>query len=94
MRPLVVLVDGTSLPEVPFESYRFTFPVQDAELTPEHIEEFGLREGLVKFGKALAEQRGAEGVEIYSIGVTFLLKKQEKMGYKLTEKERKDGESA
>ncbi len=49
-----------------------TFPIVEADLTPEVIENCGLQKGLERFGKRLAKQMKVNGVRIHNIGVTFI----------------------
>lgn len=50
-----------------------TFPGSEAELTDELIDHFDLRESLTRFALVLAKQSGYAGVEIRSIGFSYLL---------------------
>jgi len=64
----VVPKDGASSAE------RFTFPQMDADLEDDSVDELEMREALVRFGKKLAEQHPtAVGVELHSIGFTYIL---------------------
>jgi hypothetical protein len=62
------------------DTERFAFPMVEAELTDDVIDECGLRRGLTKLGKRLIAQleksHGTVGVDIKRIGFVMQLKQE------------------